>query len=87
MCQIRYTLDMRFNYHELAAIVARSGKTKTAVAAEIGVHLNTVSNWTRGVATPSPKHLLKVLEVAGWTTEQMADLRLVEFYQPNDDSG
>lgn len=69
-----------FDYLHLKSVIAGSGKNQTGIHGALGIHRNTLSQWVRGIATPSPSDLYKVLAVCGYTSEQIAGLRLVEFY-------
>ena len=57
--------------------------TKKMLAAAMGVHVNTVSEWTLGKRPPAVADLYRVLRYLGHTDEQLAELRLVEFYPLN----
>lgn len=70
----------KFNHLKLKSIIVGSGRTQNDVKGAIGKHYNTVSQWVRGIATPSPDDLYKVLMVCGYTPEQINELRLVDFY-------
>jgi transcriptional regulator with XRE-family HTH domain len=69
-----------FNHLQLKSVIAGSGKNHTEIHGALGIHRNTLSQWVRGIATPSPSDLYRVLRAAGWTDERIAGLRLVEFY-------
>ena len=76
-------MKAHFNHLQLKSVIAGSGKNQTEIHAALGIHRNTLSQWVRGISTPSPLDLYQVLRVAGWSDEQIAGVRLVEFYPLN----
>ena len=80
---IAYNAFMSFNHLHLNAAIAQSGMTKSKVAAALGVHLNTVSNWTNGHATPTLEKLVVLLQIIGWSEMQIRGSSLGEWYNVN----
>ena len=72
--------QINFNHLKLAGAVAESGKKQKEIAAALDVHYNTISAWVTGQRAPLPGDLSHVLRFIGWTDEQIADLRMVDFY-------
>ena len=69
-----------FNNTKLKVTIVGSGHTQKDIHDKIGIHRNTISQWVRGIATPSPNDLYRVLLVCGYTPDEIAQLKLVDFY-------
>ena len=69
-----------FNHMRLKLAIVGSGHTQKDIHDKIGIHRNTISQWVRGIATPSPDDLYRVLSACEYTQEQISDLRMVDFY-------
>ena len=72
--------NINFNHLKLRAIVAGSGNGHNDVCRAAGFNSSTFSKWVTGRSRPDPENLYKVLSVCGWTDDQIANLKLVDFY-------
>jgi transcriptional regulator with XRE-family HTH domain len=77
MKMVYYCGMAQFNHLELNAQIARSGRSQNDVAAVMGVHYNTISNWVRGKAEPRPTQLLDLLIHLG---VDVSSIRLVDYW-------
>ena len=77
---ILVTMHTNFNSDRLRGIIAESKYSQIELANMMGLHRNTVSQWCRHIATPTPDKLVELLHLIGWSDQKIANMPLGEFY-------
>lgn len=69
-----------FNSKLLNKMLFDKSISKTELSRRLGVHVQSVVNWTKGHSAPNPFMLIMALREIGLSQEEIASYKLIDFY-------